>query len=139
MWRVFTNNIRINGMEGPYTAVLIDGTPMMSALATVYGLNSIDPTLIEQIEIIRGPNSTLYGSEAMGGVINIVTKDARLAPKLSMNAFGTSDGEASIALAAAPSIGGVRSLFSINASHNARFVDRNGDGFATCRWSPGCR
>lgn len=126
----FTNNIRINGMEGPYTAVLIDGTPMMSALATVYGLNSIDPTLIEQIEIIRGPNSTLYGSEAMGGVINIVTKDARLAPKLSVNAFGTSDGEATLSLAAAPAIGGVRSLLSVNASHNARFVDRNGDGFS---------
>ncbi len=126
----FTNNIRINGMEGPYTAVLIDGTPMMSALATVYGLNSIDPSLIEQIEIIRGPNSTLYGSEAMGGVINIVTKDARLAPRLSVNAFGTSDGETTIALAAAPSIGGMRSLLSISGSRNAHFVDRNRDGFS---------
>jgi outer membrane receptor for ferrienterochelin and colicins len=126
----FTNNIRINGMEGPYTAVLIDGTPMMSALATVYGLNSIDPSLIEQIEIIRGPNSTLYGSEAMGGVINIVTKDARLAPKYSVNVFGTSDGETSLSLAAAPSLGGVRSLLSVTGSRNAHFVDRNGDGFS---------
>jgi outer membrane receptor for ferrienterochelin and colicins len=125
----FTNSIRINGMEGPYTAVLIDGTPMMSALATVYGLNSIDPSLIEQIEIIRGPNSTLYGSEAMGGVINIITKDARLAPRLSLNAFGTSDGETNLSLAAAPRIGGVRSLFSLNGAYNNRFVDRNGDGF----------
>ncbi len=126
----FTNNIRINGMEGPYTAVLIDGTPMMSALATVYGLNSIDPSLIEQIEIIRGPNSTLYGSEAMGGVINIVTKDARLAPRYSLNVFGTSDGETNLSLAAAPSIGGVRSLLSVTGSRNAHFVDRNGDGFS---------
>ncbi len=126
----FTNNIRINGMEGPYTAVLIDGTPMMSALASVYGLNSIDPSLIEQVEIIRGPNSTLYGAEAMGGVINIVTKDARLAPRLSINAFGSSHGETNVAIAAAPSIRGVRSLLSISGSHNARFVDRNGDGFS---------
>jgi outer membrane receptor for ferrienterochelin and colicins len=126
----FTNNIRINGMEGPYTAVLIDGTPMMSALATVYGLNSIDPSLIEQIEIIRGPNSTLYGSEAMGGVINIVTKDARLAPRLSLNAFGTSDGETSVSLAASPRIGSARSLLSVTGAYNARFVDRNGDGFS---------
>jgi outer membrane receptor for ferrienterochelin and colicins len=126
----FTNNIRINGMEGPYTAVLIDGTPMMSALASVYGLNSIDPSLIEQIEIIRGPNSTLYGSEAMGGVINIVTKDPRLAPRWSMNAFGTSDGEANLALAAAPRLGAMRGLLSVNAAHNGRFVDRNGDGFS---------
>ncbi len=125
----FTNSIRINGMEGPYTAVLIDGTPMMSALASVYGLNSIDPSLIEQIEIIRGPNSTLYGAEAMGGVINVVTKDARLAPRLSVNAFGSTHGETNLSIAAAPSIGGVRSLLSINGSHNAQFVDRNGDSF----------
>lgn len=125
----FTNNIRINGMEGAYTAVLIDGAPMMSALATVYGLNSIDPGLIEQIEIIRGPNSTLYGSEAMGGVINIVTKDARLAPRLSIDASGTSNGETSIAVSATPRIAGVRSLLSINGSRNSRFIDHNGDGF----------
>ncbi len=126
----FTNNIRINGMEGPYTAVLIDGTPMMSALATVYGLNSIDPSLIEQIEITKGPNSTLYGAEAMGGVINIVTKDARLAPKSSVNAFATSNGEMSVALAAAPQIGSARTLLSINGAWNQRFVDGNADGFS---------
>lgn len=126
----FTNNIRINGMEGPYTAVLIDGAPMMSALATVYGLNSIDPGLIEQIEIIRGPSSTLYGSEAMGGVINIVTKDPRLAPRLSVNAFGTSHGETTVSLAAAPRLGGARGLLSISGSRNARFIDQNADGFS---------
>lgn len=126
----FSNNIRINGMEGPYTAVLIDGTPLVSALATVYGLNSIDPSLIEQIEIIKGPSSTLYGSEAMGGVINIVTKDPRLAPRFSVNAFGTSNGETSIAIGAAPQIFGVRTLLSVNGSYNSQFVDRNGDGFS---------
>lgn len=125
----FTNNIRINGMDGPYTAVLIDGTPMMSALATVYGLNSIDPSLIEQIEIIKGPNSTLYGSEAMGGVINIVTKDARLAPRLSVNAFATSNGETNVGLGAARTLGRAQTLFSLNGAWNDRFVDNNDDGF----------
>ncbi|HYW51560.1 MAG TPA: TonB-dependent receptor plug domain-containing protein, partial [Gemmatimonadaceae bacterium] len=126
----FTNNIRINGMEGPYTAVLIDGAPMMSALATVYGLNSIDPTLVEQIEIIRGPNSTLYGAEAMGGVINIVTKDPRLAPRMSVSASGTSNGETNLAIAAAPRLGGGRALVSVSGGHNSYFVDRNRDGFS---------
>jgi len=126
----FTNSIRINGMEGPYTAVLIDGTPMMSALATVYGLNSIDPSLIEQIEIIKGPNSTLYGSEAMGGVINIVTKDARLAPRLALNAFGTSDGETALSIGGAQRLGRATSLLSITGAHNSHFVDRNADGFS---------
>lgn len=125
----FTNNIRINGMEGPYTAVLIDGTPMVSALATVYGLNSIDPSLIEQIEIIKGPNSTLYGSEAMGGVINVITKDARLAPRLSLNSYGTSNGETNLALAAAHTVGRAQSLLSVGGAWNDRFVDNNNDGF----------
>lgn len=126
----FTNNIRINGMDGPYTAVLIDGAPMISALATVYGLNSIDPSLIEQIEIIKGPNSTLYGSEAMGGVINVVTKDARLAPRLSLNTFATSDGETNLAAATAQNVGRASTLLSVNAAWNGRFVDRNGDTFS---------
>ncbi len=126
----FTNNIRINGMDGPYTAVLIDGAPMISALATVYGLNSIDPSLIEQIEIIKGPSSTLYGSEAMGGVINVVTKDARLAPRLTLNTYVTSDGETSLAAATAQNIGRASMLLSVNGAWNARFVDRNGDNFS---------
>lgn len=65
----YKNNIRINGMEGPYTAVLIDGMPIMGGLASVYGLNGIDPGLVEQLEILKGPASTLYGTEAMGGVV----------------------------------------------------------------------
>ncbi|MCC7053948.1 MAG: TonB-dependent receptor [Gemmatimonadaceae bacterium] len=125
----FTNSIRINGMEGPYTAVLIDGAPMMGALASVYGLNSIDPALIEQLEIVRGPGSTLYGSEAMGGVVNVITKDARLAPRHALNAFMSSDGEATVSVAAARRVGGIGSLLSISGSRNARFIDRNADGF----------
>lgn len=125
----FTNSIRINGMEGPYTAVLIDGAPMMGALASVYGLNSIDPSLIEQVEVVRGPASTLYGSEAMGGVVNVVTKDPRLAPRLATNAFVSSDGEATASLAAAPQLRGVHGLLSISGGRNTRFIDRNADGF----------
>ena len=60
-----TNDIHINGMEGPYTLVLIDGMPIMSSLSTVYGLNGIPTSLIKQIEIIKGPSSTLYGTEAV--------------------------------------------------------------------------
>ena len=69
-----TNDIHINGMEGPYTLILIDGMPIMSSLSTVYGLNGIPTSLIKQIEVIKGPSSTLYGTEAVAGVINIITK-----------------------------------------------------------------
>ena len=125
----YTNNLRINGMEGPYTAVLIDGMPLMSSLASVYGLNGINPTLIQQIEIIKGPSSTLYGSEAMAGVINVITKDPRFAPRLAVDAWGTSDAEGNIDFAASTSPGDVSGFLSGNVAYNNRFVDGNGDGF----------
>src|SRR5690606_13337711 len=70
-----TGDIHINGLEGPYTMVLIDGMPIVSGLATVYGLSGIPQSLIDRVEIVKGPASTLYGSEAVGGLINVITKD----------------------------------------------------------------
>src|SRR5690606_18384411 len=63
-----TGDIHINGMEGPYTMVLIDGMPIVSSLATVYGLAGIPNSLVKRIEVVKGPASTLYGSEAVGGL-----------------------------------------------------------------------
>ena len=125
-----TNNIRINGIDGPYTAVLIDGMPIMSSLASVYGLNGISPAMIQQIEIIKGPMSTLYGSEAMGGVINVITKTPQTAPPLTANVFRTSLGENAI------DIGGARrwdrwsALASATLLHNDEYHDDNADNFA---------
>lgn len=54
-----TGDIHINGLEGPYTLVLIDGMPIVSGLGTVYGLTGIPNSLIEQIEIVKGPASSV--------------------------------------------------------------------------------
>lgn len=126
----YTNSIRINGMEGPYTAVLIDGVPLMSALATTYGFNGINPAILDRVEVVKGPASTLYGSEAMGGVINVITKDPRFAPAWSLTTYATSHGEVSTDVAAAPSIGGTRLLLSGSLARNEQFVDANADGFS---------
>ena len=69
-----TGDIHINGQEGANTMILIDGLPLVSGLSSVYGLSGIPQSLIKQIEVIKGPASTLYGSEAIGGVINLITK-----------------------------------------------------------------
>lgn len=80
-----TGDIRINGLDGPNTMVLIDGMPIVSSLGTVYGFSGIPSSLIERVEVIKGPASSLYGSEALAGVINIVTKRAHNAPKLAVD------------------------------------------------------
>lgn len=126
----YTNNLRINGMEGPYTAVLIDGMPIMSSLASVYGLNGINPALIEQVEIIKGPSSTLYGSEAMAGVINVITKDPRFTPRLAVDASGTTDAEGNVDFMVSTRPGALSTALSGNVAYNTRFVDGNGDGFS---------
>ena len=125
-----TNNIRINGMDGPYTAVLIDGMPIMSSLATVYGLNGISPALVQQVEIIKGPMSTLYGSEAMGGVINVITKNPQVTPTLTVHSFATSDAEYAADIGIVPSRGRFASLVSATLFYNDRFLDDNSDNFA---------
>ena len=85
-----TGDIHINGLEGPYSMVLIDGLPIVSSLSTVYGLSGIPNSLVERIEVVKGPASSLYGSEAVGGLINIITKKTQNAPLLSADLFSTS-------------------------------------------------
>lgn len=125
-----TNDIHINGMEGPYTLVMIDGMPIVSALSSVYGFNGIPVSLVERIEIVKGPASSLYGTEAVGGVINIITRKPEDAPRFSMNAFYTSHQEANVDLAARiKASDNVLSLISGNIYRNEFRLDANGDGF----------
>lgn len=126
-----TNEIRINGLEGSNTAVLIDGMPVMGALASVYGLNGIPNSLIERIEVIKGASSTLYGAEAIGGVINIITKSAETAPRLFLNTSWTDKGERTADFSFSPFKGRkVSTLFSGSLQTSERFNDLNKDNFA---------
>lgn len=126
----YTNSIRINGMDGPYTAVLIDGMPMMSALASVYGLNSISPAFVRQVEVMRGPASTLYGSEALAGVVNIITERPDYAPKLFVGIQTDSYLETSADVAGSFTRDGFGGLFSASGTWMQQFVDHNNDAFS---------
>ncbi|WP_062180847.1 TonB-dependent receptor [Dysgonomonas macrotermitis] len=125
-----TGDIHINGMEGPYTMILIDGMPIVSALSTVYGLNGIPNSLIERVEVVKGPASSLYGSEAMGGIINVITKNPENAPLVSFDAFGTTWNEYNIDGSFKFNIGKkVTSLLGINYFIYNDKKDKNNDNF----------
>jgi len=70
-----TTQIRINGLEGPYSQILIDSRPVVGALAGVYALEQIPANMIERIEVIRGGGSALFGANAIGGTINVITRE----------------------------------------------------------------
>lgn len=69
------NQVRINGLDGSYSQILINGRPVFSALAGVYGLEMIPANMIRQVEVVRGGGSVLYGGNAIAGTINIITRD----------------------------------------------------------------
>ena len=69
------SQIRLLGLDGPYTQILMDGQPVVSSLAQVYGIEQIPSRMIERIEIVKGGGSALYGSGSVGGVVNIISRE----------------------------------------------------------------
>ena len=125
-----TGDIHINGLEGPYTLVLIDGMPIVSSLSTVYGLSGIPNSLVERIEIVKGPASSLYGSEAVGGLINIITKNTKSAAQFSADVFTTSWLETNVDLGFKFNLNKkITALFGLNYFKYNQKIDNDNDGF----------
>ncbi|CAI2765942.1 TonB-dependent receptor [Flavobacterium collinsii] len=125
-----TGDIHINGLEGPYTLVLIDGMPIVSSLSTVYGLSGIPNSLVERIEIVKGPASSLYGSEAVGGLINIITKNPTNAPVFSVDYFTTTYFENNLDLGMKFNAGKkATSLIGVNYFNYDQVIDKDKDNF----------
>ena len=125
-----TGDIHINGLEGPYTFVLIDGMPIVSSLASVYGLNGIPNGMVEKVEIIKGPAGTLYGSQAVGGLINVITKLPEYSPRFFGDVYGTSWKEFNADLGFTARLGeNTNSLTGINGFIYDNPIDNNNDNF----------
>ena len=82
------SQVRMNGMEGPYSQILINSRPIFSGLAGVYGMELIPTNMIEKIEVVRGGGSALYGGNAIAGTVNIILKE----PKTNRFEVGTNYG-----------------------------------------------
>lgn len=133
--------VRMNGMEGPYTQILINNRPIFSGLAGVYGLELIPANMIEKVEVVRGGGSALYGSNAIAGTINIILKE----PGANTYEAGTNYGLIGPGLSGS---GGVAPDYSVNIntsmvseddkagialygfSRQREMFDANNDGFS---------
>lgn len=125
-----TGDIHINGLEGPYTLVLIDGMPIVSGLSTVYGLSGIPNSLIERVEIVKGPASSLYGSEAVGGLINIITKLPEHAPIIFADGNISGWGEANLDVGFKANVAQKSDvLVGLNYFNYSNPIDNNDDNF----------
>ena len=125
-----TGDIHINGMEGPYTMVTIDGMPIVGGLSSVYGLQGIPNSLLQRVEVVKGPASTLYGSAAVAGLINVITKDVECAPKFAFNISSTSWREVQtdfmFKYAESKKVSGI---FAADYHNYSNPIDNNGDNF----------
>ncbi len=125
-----TGDVHINGLEGPYTLVMIDGMPIVSGLGTVYGLSGIPNSLIAQIEVVKGPASSLYGSEAVGGLINIITKYPPTASEMVADGYLTGWGEYNLDIGSKINLGDKTTLLlGINYFNYDNPIDNNNDNF----------
>lgn len=128
------NQLRINGLEGPYTQVLIDSRAITSALAGVYGLEHIPVNMIERVEIVRGGGSALFGSNAVAGTVNIITREPLKNSLTVSNTFSLIKGitpENSLNINASVVSNNSRAGVTLFAAARQRgHYDDNGDGFS---------
>ena len=126
--------IRINGLEGQYTQILMDSRPIFSSLASVYGLEQLPAGMVDRIEVIRGGGSALYGANAIAGVVNIITKEpTRNFFNISNSSAFTQQGNYDINTSMNASVVSENQkagLYLFGVQRNRQQYDRDNDGFS---------
>lgn len=95
------SQVRLLGLEGPYTQILMDGQPTLSSLAQVYGLEQIPARLIDRVEVTKGGGTALLGPGSVGGVINVITREPTSRGAQLDTTIGVTRGEPTVSTAAA--------------------------------------
>lgn len=126
--------LRINGLDGQYSQILMDSRPIFSSLASVYGLEQIPAGMVDRIEVIRGGGSALFGANAIGGVVNIITKDPvqnslRLGEDIHVLRDGSIDNNVTLN-GSIVSKSGKMGAYLFGVQRNRQAYDHDGDGFS---------
>jgi outer membrane receptor for ferrienterochelin and colicins len=127
------SQVRMLGLQGPYTQVLVDGQPTVSALAMVYGIEQIPARLIDGIEVVKGGGSAVYGAGAVGGVINLIPHQPSHTGFEVESRAAAMEGEEGGSLAALgdwASTDRSRSVTAFGQIDRVPAVDVDGDGFS---------
>jgi outer membrane receptor for ferrienterochelin and colicins len=126
------SQLRMNGLGGAYSQILIDGRPIFSSLMGLYGLEQIPTNIIEKIEVVRGGGSAIYGSNAIAGTVNVITKEPnRDYLHINVNGGVINDQSVESNLNASVSKAFNNAGITLQASRNQRDAyDHNGDGYS---------
>ncbi len=123
-----TNDLHINGLEGVYTLVLLDGIPLLGGLASAYALDGIPLSMVQQVEVLQGPASARFGSQAVGGVVNVVLAPLEAgasAAQARLDSHGRFQASASATFGSPDAAW----QLGLDGLHFTRRLDDNGDGF----------
>jgi len=124
-----TKELKMLGLEGAYTQVLLDNMPIMSGLVTKYGVTSIPGTLVNKITISKGSNSVMQGYESISGIMNVLLKDYNTSDAFMLNGYLNSILEKQINLNTTAKIKKWNTLLAFQTVQESKRQDENGDGF----------
>ncbi len=124
-----SSELSMNGLAGAYTMILIDGMPLISPLARTYGLNSIPLGIVDKIELTKGVASVEYGTEAMGGLINIITKSPTETSPITFQLFKTTLNENNLDISFAVNRKKIQTIMGVNVWMATTPMDINKDNF----------
>ncbi|MDZ4712815.1 MAG: carboxypeptidase-like regulatory domain-containing protein [bacterium] len=125
-----SKELKILGLEGAYTQILIDNMPMMNGLNVKYGVSSLPGTIIDKITISKGSNSVLQGYESISGIMNVLLKDYDNTDRFLVNGFVNSMLEKHLNMNYTSKLSkNVNNIFAFHSVQKSNRVDDNGDGF----------
>lgn len=120
--------IGLQGLDPSYTEVNVDGLPVLSGLGTLYGLDGLSVSDVKEVQVTKGSGSSLFGSGAIAGAVNLVSARASLTPRILTNMSIDNNGKSTVSASASGLTGRVPMRLSVMHSAEPQYVDHDDDG-----------